>query len=99
LKDEFRVVSFDFRDHGNSYFNSLGASKICDETDFSANTLINDTIEVLEYVVKKFTNTSIILMGHAMGGSIVTKTAAKILQHKTEYSWHTSLKGMRAIIY
>jgi len=93
------VISFDFRDHGNSRSYSLGASKICDETDFSASTLINDTIEVLEYVVKKFQNTSIILVGHSMGGSIVTKTAAKILQHKSKYLWYTSLKGIRVIKY
>ena len=36
--------------------------------------LVQDTIEVLNYVKAKFAERSIVLIGHAMGGAIATKT-------------------------
>lgn len=71
----------------------IGASKICDVSDFSVETLIADTIEILEYIVGRFPNTSIVMVGHSMGGSIATKTTAKVLEHKSVYPWYIVLKG------
>ena len=71
LKKESTVYAFDFRGHGAHF---------CDnETDMSQDTLIADTIRVLEYVLEKNPNMAINLVGHSMGGSIATKTACKVL--------------------
>lgn len=43
--------------------------------------------------MKKFENTSIVIMGHSMGGSIAAKTTNKIYEHKDMYPWHTAIKG------
>ena len=42
----------------------------------SQETLINDTLEVLNYVHEKYPDRSIILIGHSMGGAIATKTVS-----------------------
>ena len=73
----------------------IGASKVDDQSDFSADTLINDTIEVIEYLSHKFENTSIILVGHSMGGSIATKTVQKIFEQKEVYKFYAAIKGSR----
>lgn len=70
LKVHSTVVAFDFRGHGDNCTEN--------ETDMSEDTLIKDTLEVLMYVRELFKDSSIILVGHSMGGSIATKTASKI---------------------
>lgn len=71
LKGESTFYAFDFRGHG---------AHICEnETDLSTETLIADTIAVMNYVLEKNPNSAINLVGHSMGGSIATKTATKIL--------------------
>ncbi len=70
LKTDSIVYAFDFRGHGKHF---------CDnETDLSQETLIQDTLKVLEHVHKLHPAASINLVGHSMGGSIATKTAYKI---------------------
>lgn len=71
MKKESTVYAFDFRGHGTHFCNN--------ETDMSQETLIADTIRVLEYVLEKNPNMAINLVGHSMGGSIATKTACKVL--------------------
>ena len=64
------MVSFDFRGHGDHH---------CDnETDLSEDTLVGDTIRVFKHVTEMFKDSSIILVGHSMGGSIATKASARI---------------------
>lgn len=70
LKKESTVVAFDFRGHGGHYCEN--------ETDMSEETLVKDTIEVARYVSGIFKESSIIMVGHSMGGSIATKATAKI---------------------
>ena len=69
LKLTSTVVAFDWRGHGK---HERGE----DETNMSQETLIADTIEVLTYVHEKFSNRSLILIGHSMGGAIATKTVS-----------------------
>ena len=64
------MVSFDFRGHGEHHCPN--------ENDLSEETLVNDTIEVINYVRERFPDNSIIVVGHSMGGSIATKTTARI---------------------
>ncbi len=71
MKKDSTMFAFDFRGHG---------SHICEnETDLSEDTLINDTINVLNHVIAQNPDRSINLIGHSMGGSIATKTASKIV--------------------
>lgn len=66
LKKFATVVAFDFRGHGLSK-----VEKNID--DLSADTLIQDSINVMKHVEKLFPNFTIIVIGHSMGGSIATK--------------------------
>lgn len=75
LKHSYTVAAFDFRGHGDHYTEN--------ETDMSEETLINDSIEVLKYVSKKFPDASIIVVGHSMGGSIATKATSKVLNEQS----------------
>ena len=71
LRQTSTVCAFDFRGHGEHYRKE-------NENDLSEETLVNDTLEVLKYVVSKFPEQSIILVGHSLGGAIATKTATLI---------------------
>lgn len=53
--------------------------------DLSQETLIQDTIEVLNFVSSEFPEDNIIVVGHSMGGSIATKTCEYILKNKAQY--------------
>jgi len=67
MKSDNMVLAFDFRGHGDHYCEN--------ETDLHEDTLIAETIKVLEYVHSIHPNKAINLCGHSMGGSIATKTA------------------------
>mmetsp|Transcript_4886 Transcript_4886/g.6477 ORF Transcript_4886/g.6477 Transcript_4886/m.6477 type:complete len:80 (+) Transcript_4886:372-611(+) len=69
MKATSTVLAFDWRGHG-------GHTRP-DEADLSVGTLIQDTLEVLQYVCTTYPGRSIILVGHAMGGAI----AAKAMHH------------------
>jgi protein phosphatase methylesterase 1 len=69
VKKEYNVVAFDFRGHGQSKFDH--------SDDLSADTLVNDTIQLLNTLYNDSpTSPSIILVGHSMGGAIATRVAA-----------------------
>lgn len=72
VSDQCRVMAFDFRGHGKN--RTTGD----EEYDMSVDTLVNDTVKVLEYVRNKFDSPRVILVGHSMGGAIACKTAYKI---------------------
>lgn len=55
------------------------------DADLSQETLINDTIRVLEYINEIFPDETIIVIGHSMGGSIATKTVAEIFKNEEKY--------------
>jgi len=40
--------------------------------------LIADTLEVIKYVAAKFSQSSIILVGHSMGGAVAVKTLSNL---------------------
>lgn len=77
LNKKFRIISFDFRGHGNNT-RSHGE-------DLSLDTLIDDTVEVLQFINKTYPEDNIIILGHSMGGSVATKTAGFILKQKDKY--------------
>jgi len=89
MKDTYTVVAFDFRGHGEHYCEN--------ETDMSQDTLVNDAIQVFQSICTMFSDRSIVIVGHSMGGSIATKAAAKITgEHKGE-AWARQLQGLFVI--
>jgi len=50
---------------------------------------------VIEYVAKKFENTSLIIVGHSMGGSIATKTLCHMYEKRADYKACSQIKGNR----
>ena len=89
MKVESTVVAFDFRGHGENFCE--------DESNLNVDTLIDDTINVFKQICQKFRDQSIILVGHSMGGSIATKTAAKILKDHAHDDIHKQLQGLIVI--
>ena len=77
LNKNFRIISYDIRGHG---FNTMSHGE-----DLSQETLIHDTIEVLNFISSEFPEDNIIVVGHSMGGSIATKTCEHILKNKAQY--------------
>lgn len=53
--------------------------------DLSVETLINDTVEVLQFINKKYPEDNIIMLGHSMGGSIATKATGFVLKQKDKF--------------
>ena len=89
LKLTSTVVAFDFRGHGKHFRDN--------ETDLSEETLVRDSVEVIRYVATKYPDRSIIMVGHSMGGSIATKTTAKILKDYSTENWTRQIQGLFVI--
>lgn len=64
------MVAYDQRGHGDHYRE--------DETLMDQQTLIDDTILMLNWTMDRFPERSVIILGHSMGGSIAIKTMEKI---------------------
>jgi alpha-beta hydrolase superfamily lysophospholipase len=46
--------------------------------------LVSDAIEAIRYIASIYSDSSLIIVGHSMGGSIATKATAKIAaEHST----------------
>lgn len=86
LKLTSTVCAFDFRGHGKHFCEN--------ETDLSAATLVNDSIEVIRYLTVQYPGRSLIIVGHSMGGSIATKATAKILNEYATEEWSKAVQGL-----
>ena len=71
IKKFARVVAFDFRGHGMS-------KKPEGDDDTSMETLVGDTIEFLNFLVKEYPKSTFLLMGHSLGGAVACKASKKI---------------------
>ena len=71
VKKFARLAAFDFRGHGFSKHEA-------GEKDLSIDTLVNDGIEVVRFVQEQFPKSTIVLMGHSMGGSVACKVSKKL---------------------
>ena len=89
IKSFCRVAAFDFRGHG--------LSKEEDEEDYSIETLVKDTIKVIQYICTKFPSSSIIVIGHSMGGAVATKAVKEVLDHPEKYSAAKFIKALSVI--
>ena len=63
-----------------------GLNKEKDDDDFSIETLIKDSIKVIEYLAKKFPSKSIVVVGHSMGGAVAAKTVKTIFETPDKYT-------------
>lgn len=63
-----RAVAFDFRGHGN---NSQE-----DPYKLEAQTLVQDSLAVLQHIKSQTGDSPVVLVGHSMGGAIASKTGA-----------------------
>jgi alpha-beta hydrolase superfamily lysophospholipase len=80
LKQKFIVAAFDFRGHGS---NSQE-----DQQDQSIETLIKDSIKVIEFLIGKFESASIVLLGHSLGGAVAVKTVHGLKEQNHLVSKH-----------
>jgi pimeloyl-ACP methyl ester carboxylesterase len=71
LEDEFIVVNWDQRGAGYSY------SKSIVKGDMGIENFINDTEEMIKYLLKKFGKSKLFLAGHSWGSYLGIKTAGK----------------------
>jgi protein phosphatase methylesterase 1 len=86
LKGTNTIAAFDWRGHG-------GHSRE-DESNMSTDTLIQDAIEVLNHIHQKFSNRSIIILGHAMGAALAAKTIGYIEQTMSGSDLQKSIQGL-----
>lgn len=90
INKNYRIISFDFRGHG---YNTMSNGE-----DLSEKTLIEDTIQVLSWVIEKYPEENIIIMGHSMGGSVATKTCCHILKEQETYkNLYDKIQGLMVI--
>ena len=60
----------------------------------SQETLINDTLEVLNYVHAKYPVRSIVLLGHSMGGAIATKVVSHLEKQMKDSDLQKTVMGV-----
>ena len=71
IKQFARLAAFDFRGHGYSEHPE-------GEKDLSITTLVNDALEVFNYLKEYDPDATFAIMGHSMGGSVASKLAKQI---------------------
>ena len=76
LSKNYRLISYDFRGHGNNI------SEPKDELSMS--TLVSDTEKVLLKINELFPKDNIVVLGHSLGGAVAVKTCCHIF--KTEFN-------------
>lgn len=70
-KDFARIASFDLRGHGGH--------RVEDEENMGIDILLEECMYALKYVSDKFTDASIIICGHSLGGALAAKLTHKVL--------------------
>lgn len=79
MKSQYTVVAFDFRGHGEHFCEN--------ELDMSEETLVRDSIEVIKHICEQYSDRSVIIVGHSMGGSVATKTTSRIYKDYATEEW------------
>lgn len=76
LSKNYRLISYDFRGHGNNVSEP--------KDDLTMSTLILDTEKVLIKINELFPKDNIVVLGHSLGGAVAVKTCCHIF--KTEFN-------------
>jgi len=76
LSKNYRLISYDFRGHGNNISEPID--------DLQMSTLVLDTEKVLMKINELFPKDNIVILGHSLGGAVAVKTCCHIF--KTEFN-------------
>ena len=71
IKQFARLAAPEFRGHG------VSKHKKGDE-DLSIGTLVEDSIEVVDWMIQKFPDSTFVILGHSMGGSVAAKLIKRL---------------------
>ena len=86
-KSNANVVSFDFRNHGEN--------KQEDGENMCIDNLIADTILVIKWLTtEKYPESSIVLVGHSMGGGVAVKVMHQAKTKSAQEDWAKHMMGM-----
>jgi protein phosphatase methylesterase 1 len=86
IKHFASCASFDFAGHGEH----RGESK---SDDFSMNSLTDQTFTVLNHLLNKYPDSTIVLVGHSLGGSVAAKVAS-ILEEGLDHGIRRRVVGL-----
>ncbi|CAD8165595.1 unnamed protein product [Paramecium octaurelia] len=68
VKQYATLISFDFRGHGQSKIE-------LENPNLSVQQLLDDVVEIFDYVTTQWPKQTVIIVGHSMGGAIAAKSA------------------------
>ncbi len=86
LSKNYRIISYDYRNHG---FN-----KTEPKNDLSIETLINDSEKVLLKINELFPKDTMIILGHSLGGGVAVKTCKHILKTEFNKDLYDKIQGL-----
>ncbi|KAK9452491.1 Alpha/Beta hydrolase protein [Dipodascopsis uninucleata] len=94
LNKEVGMASIDCRDHGETH-------DTADDYDFRLDTLANDFIEALWYILSKHSSDAgipeIFLVGHSLGGAVVSRAAELLMESGAIKENKVRLSGIVAL--
>jgi len=86
LSKNYRIISYDYRNHG---FNKMEP-----KNDLSIETLINDSEKVLLKINELFPKDTMIILGHSLGGGVAVKTCKHILKTEFNKDLYDKIQGL-----
>lgn len=89
LSQDFRIVSYDFRGHGNNTTQPAN--------ELSMSTLVSDTEKVLLKINELFPKDNIIVLGHSLGGAVAVKTCCHIFKTEFNTNLYDKIQGIMVV--
>jgi protein phosphatase methylesterase 1 len=86
LSKTYRIISYDYRDHGYNTFEP--------KNDLSIETLISDTEKVLMKINELYPKDTMIILGHSLGGGVAVKTCKHILSTEFNKDLYEKIQGL-----
>ena len=86
LSKNYRLISYDFRGHGNNVTDP--------KDDLSMSTLVSDTEKVLLKINELFPKDNIVVLGHSLGGAVAVKTCCHIFKTEFNQDLYDKIQGI-----
>ena len=86
LSKNYRLISYDFRGHGNNVAEP--------KDDLSMSTLVSDTEKVLLKINELFPKDNIVVLGHSLGGAVAVKTCCHIFKTEFNQDLYDKIQGI-----
>jgi pimeloyl-ACP methyl ester carboxylesterase len=86
LSKNYRLISYDFRGHGNNVTEP--------KDDLSMATLVSDTEKVLLKINELFPKDNIVVLGHSLGGAVAVKTCCHIFKTEFNQDLYDKIQGI-----